>query len=477
MSDSIDRVFVKAISIIKTLSTKTSRNELSRPPLETRTKLYGLYKQATEGDAEGLTFGSPKTTSSLSSPSSTHQSSDTSALLAGTDQADKRKWEAWKAQEGLNKTEAKRQYIICLIDAMKQYAVKSNDAKELLNELEFLWDQVKDLPTSSTGVIGRTISRSESPAISLYRLASHGGSNSNLIRPASRGVSNSNVYGNNNNNNNNTLGSTVVENQQRINDSYMKTRSLSGNALGYNGTHHDADTKAPISGQRSTSTTGKNIQFLKWQNDINLTLSKLSQELSSMNKALSGTNSSSSDIFSHSTMFRSTSTPTESGTVGNGGENRSFSPSSSSSSSNKNWILRALIRIKRLIVFIVVKLIKGIKMVLKQAAINSVIILVLVGIAKKLKLFDGLISAAGGPAVFNQISHTGSNVYNQHQNQYQQGESALIHHSHHFAHFDRFGLLSWGEHFVDNVKMSISQMVWVLSSLFYGSSNVKGRIE
>ncbi|GMG25138.1 unnamed protein product [Ambrosiozyma monospora] len=168
MSDSIDRVFVKAISIIKTLSTKTSRNELSRPPLETRTKLYGLYKQATEGDAEGLTFGSPKTTSSRSSSGSTHQSSsDTSALLAGTDQADKRKWEAWKAQEGLNKTEAKRQYIICLIDAMKQYAVKSNDAKELLNELEFLWDQVKDLPTRSTGVVGKTISRSESPAISL----------------------------------------------------------------------------------------------------------------------------------------------------------------------------------------------------------------------------------------------------------------------------------------------------------------------
>ncbi|GMG36075.1 unnamed protein product [Ambrosiozyma monospora] len=355
---------------------------------------------------------------------------------------------------------------------MKQYAVKSNDAKELLNELEFLWDQVKDLPTRSTGVVGKTISRSESPAISLYRLASHGGSNSNLIRPASRGVSNSNVYGNSNNNNN-SLGNVAVENQQRINDSYMKTRSLSGNALGFNGTHHDTDTNAPMPGPRSTSTTGKNIQFLKWQNDINLTLSKLSQELNSMNKALSCTSSSSSDIFSHSAMFRSTSTPTESGAFGAGSENRGFSSSSSSSpSSNKNWILRALIRIKRLIIFIVVKLIKGIKMVLKQAVINSIIILILVGIAKKLKLFDGLLSAAGQSA-FNQISQSGSIGYNQDQ----QDGSALIHHSHYFGHFGHFGLLSWGEHLVHNVKLSISQMVWVLSSLFYGSSNVKGRIE
>lgn len=43
----IDRVFVKAISTIRALSTRTGYGSLPRPPVDSRIKLYGLYKQAT----------------------------------------------------------------------------------------------------------------------------------------------------------------------------------------------------------------------------------------------------------------------------------------------------------------------------------------------------------------------------------------------------------------------------------------------
>ncbi|GMF52725.1 unnamed protein product [[Candida] boidinii] len=123
-SDSIDRVFVKAITTIRTLSSKSSNNSLPRPPLSNRVKLYGLYKQATEGDVSGLM--------------------DRPTGNKSEDESSRRKWDAWKSEEGLTKTEAKKRYISYLIQTMNAYALGSNEARELLNELEYLWDQVKD---------------------------------------------------------------------------------------------------------------------------------------------------------------------------------------------------------------------------------------------------------------------------------------------------------------------------------------------
>lgn len=61
------------------------------------------------------------------------------------DEGAKKKWDAWKREEGLSKTEAKRRYISYLIDTMKVYASGTLEARELLSELEYLWDQIKDL--------------------------------------------------------------------------------------------------------------------------------------------------------------------------------------------------------------------------------------------------------------------------------------------------------------------------------------------
>lgn len=61
------------------------------------------------------------------------------------------KWDAWKQQTGLSRTEAKRRYITTLIDTMHKYASPSPDSRELVAELEFVWDQVKsNVPSSSS---------------------------------------------------------------------------------------------------------------------------------------------------------------------------------------------------------------------------------------------------------------------------------------------------------------------------------------
>ncbi|CCH46252.1 Acyl-CoA-binding domain-containing protein 5 [Wickerhamomyces ciferrii] len=113
MSDSIDRVFVKAISTIRALSTRSGYGSLPRPPVENRIRLYGLYKQATGFNQE--------------------------------DESARRKYDAWKSEEGISKTEAKRRYIAFLIETMRTYASGTHEARELLNELEYLWDQIKEI--------------------------------------------------------------------------------------------------------------------------------------------------------------------------------------------------------------------------------------------------------------------------------------------------------------------------------------------
>ncbi|KAJ4348860.1 uncharacterized protein N0V89_010239 [Didymosphaeria variabile] len=61
------------------------------------------------------------------------------------------KWDAWKQQNGLSRTEAKRRYITTLIDTMHKFVSPSPDSRELVAELEFVWDQVKsNVPSSSS---------------------------------------------------------------------------------------------------------------------------------------------------------------------------------------------------------------------------------------------------------------------------------------------------------------------------------------
>ncbi len=58
--------------------------------------------------------------------------------------------DAWSSQHGLSRTEAKRRYISTLITTMHKYASTTPEARELVAELEFVWDQIKSNSTSSS---------------------------------------------------------------------------------------------------------------------------------------------------------------------------------------------------------------------------------------------------------------------------------------------------------------------------------------
>lgn len=129
MADSVDRVFVHALNTVK----KIPKTGASRPPPNDRLRLYGLYKQAMEGDVDGV-MERPRPGSGI----------DPDEL-----QRERDKWDAWNSHSGLSRTEAKRRYVEALIDTMHRYA-HTPDALELVAELEFVWDQIKNNSPSSS---------------------------------------------------------------------------------------------------------------------------------------------------------------------------------------------------------------------------------------------------------------------------------------------------------------------------------------
>ncbi|KAF7190291.1 Autophagy-related protein [Pseudocercospora fuligena] len=118
-----DRVFGHALNTVNKI-----RPGSQKPPSADRLSLYGLYKQSMEGDV-ALIADRPN------SPQP-NQSSDSM-------KKEQEKWDAWKANEGLGRTEAKRRYIEKLIETMHKYASTTPEARELVEELEFVWDQIK----------------------------------------------------------------------------------------------------------------------------------------------------------------------------------------------------------------------------------------------------------------------------------------------------------------------------------------------
>ncbi|KAH7089436.1 acyl CoA binding protein-domain-containing protein [Paraphoma chrysanthemicola] len=135
MSDSVDRVFSHALNTVNKIRTGSQK-----PPSATRLRLYGLYKQAMEGDVDGI----------MERPDGNSEQ----------DQRAREKWDAWKQQNGLSRTEAKRRYITTLIDTMHKFASPSPDSRELVAELEFVWDQVKsNVPSSSSSSPLQTLSQ------------------------------------------------------------------------------------------------------------------------------------------------------------------------------------------------------------------------------------------------------------------------------------------------------------------------------
>lgn len=125
-------------------------------------RLYGLYKQAMEGDVDGVMERPTAATFASSSGASSSAASGSAEDLV----REQDKWDAWNSQKGLGRTEAKRRYVEALIETMHKYANTPN-ALELVAELEFVWAQVK----SNSGSGGsESEGRSHSSASGSHRI-------------------------------------------------------------------------------------------------------------------------------------------------------------------------------------------------------------------------------------------------------------------------------------------------------------------
>lgn len=155
----LDRVFVHALNTVK----RIPRTGSARPPPAARLKLYGLYKQSMEGDVEGVMrrpegngldedaerekwYDSVSCSFAVRLPPDRIARFKTGTLtLSHCDDRD-----AWSSNHSLSRTEAKRHYISTLIETMHKYASTTTESRELVAELEFVWDQVKSNPASSS---------------------------------------------------------------------------------------------------------------------------------------------------------------------------------------------------------------------------------------------------------------------------------------------------------------------------------------
>ena len=107
--------------------------------------------------------------------------------------------DAWNNHHGLSKTEAKRQYISTLIETMHKYATTTPEARELVSELEFVWDQIKSNSASSSGTSPGHMAQSQGQQIanpsyasigqtgSMRRDEDQGGRGLKMLRPVSDG--------------------------------------------------------------------------------------------------------------------------------------------------------------------------------------------------------------------------------------------------------------------------------------------------
>lgn len=143
-----DRVFTHALATVRRLP----RTGSSRPPPSARLRLYGLYKQSMEGDVESIL---PRPTLPSVSPDPNNSKSNNVHRYASRDlrireaEAEIEKWDSWHSCAGMSKTDAKRRYIGTLIETMKEYASGTQEARELVAELEFVWNQIRSQSGSS----------------------------------------------------------------------------------------------------------------------------------------------------------------------------------------------------------------------------------------------------------------------------------------------------------------------------------------
>ncbi|ONH71806.1 hypothetical protein BOH78_4238 [Pichia kudriavzevii] len=300
MEVNTDKAFVEAVLVIKSLTDLSKKSNLPRPTIDDRLNLYGLYSQATKGD---INSNEPD----------------------GNRISEVRKYNAWKAFKGLTRKEARRQYCKYLLDVLKnnysqeKYPIVS----PLRDRLQEMWDMLENhnlslsigesvhlgspiLPDSLTQTLTATTTsattlpppqptngvsfntpsynippRAQSPAVSLFRMASSG-INPSMIRPPSRNhsvsISRKNSVGATNYNNSNS--NPLAKASTNIPTDSHHADLTTGNSIQHFNNVVDTDNCAVSS--YNVEKHINSLDFLKWQGEINNTLLKISTELANL---------------------------------------------------------------------------------------------------------------------------------------------------------------------------------------------------
>lgn len=254
---------------------------MPRPPAENRIKLYGLYKQATEGDVDGIM---PRPVG-----------------FTPEDEGAKKKWDAWKREAGISKTEAKKRYISYLIETMRVYASGTLEARELLSELEYLWDQIKDLPSNDETIEHQIPLPSRSPTFSQTDRFS----NKTPSLTGARGRDLSTIYSHSRRNT--TLSLNEYVQQQRLqqqqqphphhHQQHHETGSQPGGYPRTVGGGVDKGTSVySLPDKLGTNSNNVIEDFKNWQSEVNMVINKLTREfVSSRREAAARENSLNAD--------------------------------------------------------------------------------------------------------------------------------------------------------------------------------------
>lgn len=260
-------MFVKAIATIRALSSRSNYGSLPRPPAENRIKLYGLYKQATEGDVDGVM---PRPVG-----------------FTAEDEGAKKKWDAWKREQGLSKTEAKKRYVSYLIETMRVYASGTLEARELLNELEYLWEQIKDLPSSDEETDHHIPLPSRSPTFSQTDRFSN--RTPSITGARTIGTSNlNNIYSHSRRNTTLSLNEYVQQqrmqhqNQQQLHDTTSQPGATGGGGGGGGG----GGSVYSLPGRMGANNVIED--FKNWQSEVNMVINKLTREFVNSRREVQG---------------------------------------------------------------------------------------------------------------------------------------------------------------------------------------------
>ncbi len=260
-------MFAQALRTVRRLPRPGS----TRPPPSARLRLYGLYKQSMEGDVEAILprLGLASTHPSSNTNDSDHDEDAEQMRRERDARGEIEKWDAWHACAGLSKTEAKRRYIEVLIQTMKVYAAGTAEARELVDELEFVWNQIRSQSGSEESL--RNTARSGAAELAT---GGDGEGRLRVLSPAvSRGGSGEVIEGED----------ALIPELEAPDDDSADEEEIRDAA-----SNSERNPKSPIDRRRQPSPSTR-----KWQRQIETALTKISTEMAALREQIDELNSSS----------------------------------------------------------------------------------------------------------------------------------------------------------------------------------------